>query len=58
MRIFLSKKISGILIKDIFQMSFYMMGNVLKDGAIRVLVKGLAQEKLWWQERTAIINKQ
>lgn len=39
-------------------MSFYMMGKVLKDGAIGVLVKGLAQEKLWWQERRAIINKQ
>lgn len=39
-------------------MSFDMMGNMLKDGAIGVLVKGLAQEKLWWQERTAIINKQ
>lgn len=29
-----------------------------KDEATGILVKGLAQEKIWWQERTAAINKQ
>ena len=33
----------------------YMMS---KDEATGILVKGLAQKKIWWQERTAAINKQ